>query len=372
MYARALDYHNHSPRRSDNYPGASYTADRNHLDQHHHVVRSTSTSDVGPIVGGAVGGFFGLLAIVALVWFILKRRRRWDDIFDKEDDEIIATGARRAGRFSLDVDAEPKPYQYGLVGQGAAPSAISPPNSPPARPSVPVGAADILHARSSSLAPLNMPLTASAPLPSATTVSSRPSTAGSAQPLYPAPTAGILQQQQAQALQHQNYGRPSSTATHAHSHSSVSFTSPPVALAQWTGGAPGPGYNGGTAALMGLSMGTGAGAGASAAEDYFNRSGSPTSIQETRRLQVANARPLSPAESESFSLAEIPSSSSAAAAATVEPVVQRDGKGRIVSTGPVEPLVHLDGGRVEDLGPVASLSAVDTPPPSQAPPAYHE
>lgn len=127
------------------------------------------------------------------------------------------------------------------------------------------------------------------------------------------------------------------------------------------------------AALMGLSMGTGAGAGASAGEHYFNCSCSPTSIQETHRHQVANARPLSPAESESFSLAEIPSFSSAATAAATAagPVFQRDGKGRIVSTGPVEPLVHLDGGRVEDLGPVASSSAIDTPP-SQAPPAYHE
>jgi hypothetical protein len=33
-------------------------------------------ADVGAIAGGVVGGVVGLLAILALVWFLLRRRKR--------------------------------------------------------------------------------------------------------------------------------------------------------------------------------------------------------------------------------------------------------------------------------------------------------
>ncbi|KAF5386618.1 hypothetical protein D9615_001542 [Tricholomella constricta] len=340
--------------------------------------KDNGNPDVAPIVGGAVGGFFGLLAIVALIWFILKRRRRWDDIFEKDDDEIIATGARRAGRFSLDVDVEPKPYQYGLVGHAVAPSAVSPPNSPPMRPSIPPGSTDIHHTRASSLTPLNVPLTASTPLASATTVSSRPSTAGSQQPIYPvAPSQQGYFQQQQQSCPTTDYSRSNSN-THSHSHSSGSFTSPPVSLANWSGGL-GPGYNGGTpTTIVGMGMGT------TIPDEptYPNRSGSPTSIQEMQmgRLQVTNAIPLSPA-SETFEFMQGPSSSAAAAM----PVQQRDGKGRIRMSMGIPPLVHLDGGRVvaPEARPstIANVSATAEAAASSssgagasgsAPPAYHE
>ncbi|KAJ7585936.1 hypothetical protein C8J56DRAFT_1086096 [Mycena floridula] len=57
-----------------------------------------------------------------------KRRKRWDDIFEKEDDiQLPSTGRKR---FSLSAD-EPKPYQYGLVGQpSSTPSHTYPPTSP--------------------------------------------------------------------------------------------------------------------------------------------------------------------------------------------------------------------------------------------------
>lgn len=103
---------------------------------------SSSSTSVGAIVGGAVGGFFGLLGLVLLVWFMLKRRRRWDDIFEKDLDQnpYLNGGAtnlnhgsnygsgKSKGRFSLgpELDAEPKPYQYGLVGQGANPDGNMP------------------------------------------------------------------------------------------------------------------------------------------------------------------------------------------------------------------------------------------------------
>ncbi|KAJ6622886.1 hypothetical protein B0H10DRAFT_863196 [Mycena sp. CBHHK59/15] len=95
---------------------------------------SSSSSNIGAIVGGVVGGFFGLLGIALVIWFVMKRRRRWDDIFDKEDADIAPPRRQRTDRFSLDADVrvEPKPYQYGLVGQSPSPGAgISPPNSPP-------------------------------------------------------------------------------------------------------------------------------------------------------------------------------------------------------------------------------------------------
>ncbi|KAG6817771.1 hypothetical protein H0H87_003179 [Tephrocybe sp. NHM501043] len=309
-----------------------------------------SSPDFAPIVGGTVGGFFGLIAIVALIWFILRRRRRWDDIFEREENEIIAAGARgRPARFSLDVDPEPKPYQYGLIGKVMAPSA-SPPNSPSMRPSA--GTGNIHHARHSSLTPLN-PVTAS----NATLSSSRPSTGGSQQPLYP-PQQGYTQGYVPPLPQHQptiDYASGPSTLTHNHSASTASFTSAPVSHAHWGNGV-GPGYNDsiGTA-MMGLGSPV-------MIPDETDRSGTPTSYQEPRRLQVTNAIP----SEFDFEFGE--SSSSAAAAAAAAAVPLRDGKGRLVTRTPVQPIVHVDGGRVElnNQPAVAPPSASGPLPPAYA------
>jgi hypothetical protein len=40
------------------------------------IIQSTLMTDVGAIAGGVVGGVVGLLAILALVWFLLRRRKR--------------------------------------------------------------------------------------------------------------------------------------------------------------------------------------------------------------------------------------------------------------------------------------------------------
>ncbi|KAG6900674.1 hypothetical protein C0993_005907 [Termitomyces sp. T159_Od127] len=317
--------------------------------------------DVAPIVGGTIGGFFGLIAIVVLIWFILRRRQRWDDIFEKGEDEIIVGGARgthRPARFSLDIDPEPKPYQYGLVGRAVAPSAASPPHSPPMRPSP--GAPDLNQART-SLMPLN-PVAAST-----LTLSSMPSTGSSQSPLYP-PQQGFAtkgyQHGYAPPLpkkQSVDWGTATNTSpphmTHSHSASTGSFISPPVSHAHWTGDV-GPGYNGGVATTMTMGMNTPV-----MTPDevmLLNRSGSPTSIQETRRLQVTNANP------DEFEFGESSTSAAAAAAAAAAMSVKnkklRDGKGRLVtrSTGP--PIVHVDGGRV-----VANVEPAASGP---QPPAY--
>lgn len=293
-----------------------------------------------------------------------KRRRRWDDIFDKDDDDIVIppTGSRRKNnnsRFSLDVDAEPKPYQYGLVGHATAPGPVSPPNSPPLLPSIPTSSDTSRHGRHrSSLTPLNLPTTTSTPGPSATTVSSRPSTAGSMQPLRP-PSQHSYPQPVQNRLS--DYGNSGST-TLSHTQSNTSFTSPPVSLSNWSSG-PGPGYSAG--ASIGMSMGMG-----SDDHSYTNRSGSPTSIhdqQPARRLQVANAPPLSPA-SETFPFTDSLVSTSMTAPAATTATQQRDGKGRLRTSTGKAPLVHLDGGRVqEELEASASGSSR---PAGAAPPAY--
>ncbi|RDB22179.1 hypothetical protein Hypma_010639 [Hypsizygus marmoreus] len=315
-------------------------------------------TNVGPIVGGAVAGFFGLIGVVALIWFLIRRRRRWDDIFDKEDEDIggVAASARRHNRFSLDVDPEPKPYQYGLVGHATAPHSASPPHSPPL---LPTAGSDLRSGPRSSLSPLNVPMTASTSIPSATTMSSRPSTAGSMQPLRPASQHGAYVPSVPQQPQPTGYGGMSPSSGHSHSHSSVSFTQPAVALASWNA-SPGPGYNEGTAInFMGRPISS-----AGSDDPLHHRSGSPSSIQEqqpVRRLQVANATPLSPA-SATVAFDDAFSSSLAAAAsaepqATATAVPQRDGKGRLRTSTGKAPLVHLDGGRVQEELNASSSSA---------------
>ncbi|KAJ6531571.1 hypothetical protein DFH09DRAFT_1370400 [Mycena vulgaris] len=213
----------------------------------------SSPSNVGPIVGGVVGGFFILIGIALIVWFIMKRRRRWDDIFDKEDTDIAPPRKPRATkRFSLDADIEPKPYQYGLVGQSKSPPiGASPPSSPrafsPSHPSPP--------GRQHTLTPLHLPMSASTPGPSATTMSSRPSTAGSMRPLRDAPVPPVSPP----------------PLTHSHTTSSGSSTSVhvPALPSHWGHHSPSP----------------------SAGQEYFERSGSPTSVRDYEpqlRLQLAN------------------------------------------------------------------------------------
>ncbi|KAF4576350.1 hypothetical protein EYR40_000588 [Pleurotus pulmonarius] len=267
---------------STTMPGQSQQQDNN----------NDNSTNLGPIIGGTVGGFFGLIGIVAVVWFIMKRRSRWDDIFDKEEDTMQETTRASGNRFSLDVDNEPKPYQYGLVGHVTSPQLHSPPNSPPFGPVV----GGSVHNRRTSSTGIPAPLSLS---PSFTTsaghsaqntatnmtaLSSRPSSAGSMQPLF---TAG-----QQQGRMTNEFGtRPPSI--HSHSHSS-SITSPPTTFANW-----GNNVNiTGTGSFMGPAAAGGVAAVAAMAVDEPRRSGSPVSINDPpRRLQLVNATPASAASS---------------------------------------------------------------------------
>ncbi|KAJ7264934.1 hypothetical protein B0H12DRAFT_1101469 [Mycena haematopus] len=222
-----------------------------------------SSSQIGPIVGGVLGGFFGLLGIVLILWLIMKRRRRWDDIFDKEDPPH-SPGRRPTKRWSLDADMEPKPYQYGLVGQTSSPSLpslgiSSALDSPPSTAGF--SQSSQVPRTNHNLTPLLLPSSTSTPGPSATTFSSRPSTAGSMLPLRDPLVV------------------PVSGSTHKQTGSSGSSTSveqhiSPAMPMHWGHHSPSP-----SADQSHLE------------HSYLERSGSPTSMREwepQRRLQLAN------------------------------------------------------------------------------------
>jgi hypothetical protein len=217
---------------------------------------SNNTANLGAIIGGSVGGFFGLIAIAVGIWFINKRRRRWDDIFEKDlnNDPFLGGGGstnlthgssahsgKSRGRFSLgpDLDSGPKPYQYGLVGQGANPQGDAPPSN-------------------------------------TNPMMSRPSTASSTLPLVSAAAAG---------------GRvtPSSsshptTPMYYHSQFTPTPSTAPTVPSPWL---PGPG--------LGITPSSSAHGHGAVDEGYFApRAGSPVSLSEQaqgRRLQVTNGPP---------------------------------------------------------------------------------
>ncbi|KAF7311199.1 hypothetical protein MKEN_01021400 [Mycena kentingensis (nom. inval.)] len=266
----------------------------------------SSSPKIGPIVGGVVAGFFGLLGLALAVWFILKRRRRWDDIFDKEYLE------RPPKRFSLDGDgAEPKPYHYGLVGKTSSPPphSLSPsPHPPPHSQSPPPRL---------NLAPLTVPMTVSQPGLSAGTsmsLSSRPSTANSMLPLRDP--------------------MPPRTSSYSHHHT-TSSGSGTYAIGMNMGIPPSPrewGHHAPSPSADAIHM-----------EMEAPRVGSPTSVRDMGGLRLANG------DGEVFTP---PSPSPLAGTSTRQSTGQGpamlDGKGRNVRLGSGGPgvLVHTDGGPV--------------------------
>lgn len=272
--------------------------------------------------------FFGLAALLALLWPFLKRRKRWDDIFDKDDDVIVADGA---GRFSVDgPDVEYNPYQYNPVGTSPTPYAYtSAPNSPPMsfnRALTPDRAYALAitghHSHNLSMS-------------SGTGAMARPSTAGSTQPLAGGKASSHRQNQ------------------------SITSTPSPRMSGNWN---PPPGtYTAGTMTMYSED------ATSSSAYSQDNRSGSPMGPQGQRPLHIANlGSPTSPG-----SLVDV----STPAQAQAHQAFQVDGKGRMLMTGDPQPVVHTDGGSVDmgTPGPSAPTAATPGPgvgAPTPAPPAY--
>ncbi|KAG0701758.1 hypothetical protein DFH29DRAFT_543634 [Suillus ampliporus] len=212
--------------------------------------QSGSGTDVAPIVGGVVGGFVGLIAIVSALWYLCRKRRSWDDIFerealrDEESDSPIAV-RRERDRNRLDLGAEPKPYQYGLVGHIKA---------PPGSGSLSGTEGD--HSRNTSISPLLG--TGAAP-----EKASRPSATGSLQAVQ-TPAA----QRQSAASQSSSMGprslsmvSTSSSAPLIDASASLASSSRVDELGQF---------------------------------DPLNRTGSPTPVIDRRVLQIINDDPQSP------------------------------------------------------------------------------
>ncbi|KIJ69199.1 hypothetical protein HYDPIDRAFT_105798 [Hydnomerulius pinastri MD-312] len=275
-----------------------------------------SGTDVAPIVGGVLGGFLGLIAIVGSLWWLCRRRRSWDDIFEKEafdDEDPWATPIpvrRERDRSKLDLSAEPKPYQYGLVGHVVPPAASgSPPSSP--RVSGSLNRLSMPHSRNTSYS--------ATPLLQATPGrASRPSTAGSMQTVQTRSTHRAMS-----AASSTEMGPRSLSMLSTHSTSSTAplidtrASQTPVALNTW---------------IPNTDM--------LAALDPVDRTGSPVIPTERRILQIANDGPPSPTT-------------------TIAPITHTKIAPLPHASGCV--LVHTDGGRVAQ-GSNAT--------PSKEPPAY--
>ncbi|KAI0819191.1 hypothetical protein BC628DRAFT_1086764 [Trametes gibbosa] len=111
-------------------------------DDGHNHPHDESAIDVGPIVGGVLGGFFGMLGIVALMWFLWRKRRSWRERYagplTRNYSPTLYSPRPRHGKSSSPPPGlEPKPYEYGLVGRPpSTPSFCSSPgpSPPPTRP----------------------------------------------------------------------------------------------------------------------------------------------------------------------------------------------------------------------------------------------
>lgn len=74
---------------------------------------SKSSSSIGPIAGGAAGGFVLLISVVALTWLIWKNCRKPSPV--REEEDVVfpypVTRDRDQGR-RLDLAKETRPYEY--------------------------------------------------------------------------------------------------------------------------------------------------------------------------------------------------------------------------------------------------------------------
>ena len=165
--------------------------------------------------------------------------------------------------------------------------------------------------------------------PSATP-SSRPSTGGSTQPLRPHSQQGMQQQPE--------FGRNTSALTSSpfNMPSGPSFTT----SSPFSNRASSP--DRGTRYSMDMGMAV------LGSHNEPDRIGSPASMEQPpRRLTIANATtpesPTSPFHDSSPTAATLPAVEAVATA-----VPRRDGKGRLRTIPPKAPIVHLDGGRIQE------------------------
>ena len=86
---------------------------------------SNGTDNTAAIVGGVVGGVVGIAALVLVLWFCRRRRRR-DEFDGNFDPDRVGTGRGKADLFGIPglggmgTGAEVTPYSYNPQGQGGA------------------------------------------------------------------------------------------------------------------------------------------------------------------------------------------------------------------------------------------------------------
>ncbi|KAH9935167.1 uncharacterized protein BXZ73DRAFT_76867 [Epithele typhae] len=97
----------------------------------------SSTVPLGPVIGGALGGFVGLIVLAVLFWYCWRRKDGIRQLWNKEHMPNFepSTHASWIHRSEMNYPApgpEPKPYMYGLVGgKTSTPSRSSSPNGSP-------------------------------------------------------------------------------------------------------------------------------------------------------------------------------------------------------------------------------------------------
>lgn len=238
-----------------------------------------------------------------------RKRTSWDDIFEREDphdeefDYPIAV-RRDRDRNILDLGAEPKPYQYGLVGHVIPPPGSTSPSTGSHQPAAAFHPPSITtsmassHSRNTSITPLLG--------------------AGSVPEKGPRPGGSI--QVAAQSAQRQ----PSASAT---SQSSLGPRS--LSLVSTTSSAPL--IDGSVPLSLGSRIDE------FGSLDALNRTGSPVSVVDRRVLQIIGDPPQSPVPSVAPSSAH-PNPSAAPASA-------RPSKGVRAPRAPTGVVQHTDAGQ---------------------------
>ncbi|KAH9966548.1 hypothetical protein BC827DRAFT_674801 [Russula dissimulans] len=291
---------------------------------------SKSSSNIGPIAGGAAGGFVFLIVVVATIWYILKKCRKPNT--EREEEEVAfpfpVTRDRDQTR-RLDLAKESRPYEYGVVGR-SVPISHSPPMASHTLTSASDGRRD----------------------------SATPLIGTSSGALTPMPSSGLMTSNGAQT----DVGRQRSQSS-THHQLPPGAAAPVASLDHYSQSGSGGGGGGGGGSVSGSSISAG-----------------PSG---RRALQVVNPR-LSPTPTFGFSPEIVPGSSSVpmAAPGSEKQRFEVAAQDLSSSSGPV--IVHSDGGRVQphDHRPSVSSSGgvpqsnpsalPATPEPTEAPPAYAE
>lgn len=235
-----------------------------------------------------------------------RRRRSWDDIFEKEelqnDDAWAADVPARRERGSRRVNsgAEPEPYQYGLVGHVIPPAAAGEPLRMSQYSSVSEHSGKHSPNTSHSTTPL---------LQTTRTGASRPSTAGSIQTIQTQPGSRVLNPVSSAEREPRSLSMVSHTSS---TRPLLDSRTTPASLSAWT-------PNMDELAVL----------------EPLNRSGSPVPSNERRILQIVNDGPPSPTD-------------------TVTSNARRT-SGRSPSV-----IFHTDGGRI----PESSFTGLDANPPA--------